>query len=304
MCRPLRDRTPFRVHLITIRTIDARIWMVPSLTLNAILGGIIARYQEKFKIEIFAYVVLGNHIHILVMATGSNLDEFAQCVAREFAKRVNRHFNRTGPLWEKRYDDLVVIEEIDAMAGLIYITTNPVKHGLVSSPALWPGLGCYQHIVSGKDQEFKFTHYSKRDSDGNPTQTTHMLKLSPLPGCSDMTQEEYKAEVLKEIDQRTLQLQQERRANGQGFLGVEAILRQKPGSLPKQIARSPRPPCYTGSHIARKEFKISEKERRAAYKEASFKYRLGMLEVEFPEHCYKPPLHRKPRLEPFVDASL
>lgn len=303
MARSLRDRCPSRVHLITIRTIDARIWMVPSPALNAILGGILARYQELQKIEIFAYIIMGNHIHLLVRAPGCNLDEFGQDVAREFAKRVNRHVGRKGSLWARRYDDLIVVEETDAWTGLIYIVTNPVKHGLVHEPQLWPGLSCYDQLLTGEDKEYFFTHYSKKDDNGDPIQTKHTLRLTPLPGSTDVAPDKYRQELREDIEERTVQIQNERKANGEGFLGVKAILRQKPGSLPKEVARSQKPPCYTGSAKARAEFLAEERSRRQAYAEASYYYRLGSYDTEFPANCYKPPLHRRPRIALYSDLQ-
>jgi REP element-mobilizing transposase RayT len=74
--RPIRNSDPYIYRLITIRTDEARLWMVPSNSVRELIGGIIARYQEIFKVEIFAYCVLSNHYHLLVRALKGNIDEF------------------------------------------------------------------------------------------------------------------------------------------------------------------------------------------------------------------------------------
>ncbi len=72
MTTPLRDSDPKIYRLITIRTEEARLWMVPSRNLEKVLGGIVARYQEICGVEIYAYTFLSNHYHLIVRAPKEN----------------------------------------------------------------------------------------------------------------------------------------------------------------------------------------------------------------------------------------
>jgi len=128
--RALRDTTPGTIHKISIRTEGETFFLHPGEELNDIVGGIIARYQSIFNIKIYAVCVLSDHYHILAQATSPNLWRFAGNVNREIAKRVNRFRGRRGHFWGRRYDDLVTIEEVDALHGYCYILNNPTHHGL------------------------------------------------------------------------------------------------------------------------------------------------------------------------------
>ena len=119
MSRPLRDRDPENYHLVTVRTEEARIWMLPCKKLNTILGGIIARYQELLNITIYTFCVLGNHLHIALKAPDQNLDFFMENVLREFARRVNKYNDRSGHFWSRRYDDQVILSEEDLLQAYL-----------------------------------------------------------------------------------------------------------------------------------------------------------------------------------------
>ena len=301
MPRPLRDKDPSRFRLITIRTQEARIWMVPTRKLEKLVGGIVARYQELLSIEIFALNFLGNHYHLLIRAPLSNTDEFEENINREIARRINWKYQREGNFWHRRYDDQKVLCEEDLREAFLYVLTNPVHHGLVKHPQEWPGLSSYRQSFSESDRTFSFHHYSA--GEGEPRVTRHRLRISTLPELQGLTKRERVAKIHQLIEERTQLLVQLRRAEGKGFLGIAKILSQVPGERPESVNRSKRPPCYTKNGALRREYRELARIRARSYAEASFKYRLGAHEVEFPPYSYKPPLHRLPRLVPFKPLS-
>ena len=194
MARLPRNTDPQYVRHISIRTECAQLLLQPDGVINDILGGIIAKYQEVFSIILFAYTILGNHLHFLAQAPGRNLWRFEQAVNREIAKRINKQRNRRGHFWERRYDEQIAPEQGDILEAFLYVMCNAVSHGLVEHPALWPGLNCYAQVLSGKEREFSFTDYTafrrakKRARvtgekvDIADFQTQHVLRLSVLPG--------------------------------------------------------------------------------------------------------------------------
>jgi len=48
---------------------------MPTAKNTKLIGGIIARYQELLEVEIYAYTILSNHIHLLINAPRGNADE-------------------------------------------------------------------------------------------------------------------------------------------------------------------------------------------------------------------------------------
>lgn len=296
--RPLRDKDPGAYRLITVRTEEARLWMIPSEHMNAIIGGALARYQEACGILIFAYTFLSNHYHLVIQAPQANADEFEENVNREIARRVNKLHKRKGKFWARRYDDQKILREEDLLEAFVYVTTNGVRHGMVEDPADWPGLNSYEHALSEEHREFTFFRSSVR----NPAEreTRHTLTLSPLPQFAHLAPAERRVELLRLLKARADGIVDSRYETGQGFLGRRQIISQTPGTIPINVSTRPRPPCYTKDSGLRREFQLERRSRRESYTVASRRYRLGESEIAFPLYSYKPPLHRLPRSAPFV----
>ena len=250
MGRPLRNLEPQQIRLITIRTEEARLFMAPTSEnreeLNKIIGGVIAKYQAVFSIVIYAYVVCGNHYHILLKAPEANLWRFAQAINREIAKRVNGLIKRTGHFWGRRYDEQATLKDEDVLKALIYIVCNPVNHGLVDDPSKWPGLNCLEQILSGMDRVFPFfdkTAYNAARNkakkgevvDPEDFKSYHSLILSPLPIFEGLSHEEMAAKINALVVERCEEIRTERKKECKGFLGEGKIKRQSPFSTPKRV---------------------------------------------------------------------
>ena len=295
MSRPLRDRNPFYNHLVTVRTEEARLWMAPNEKVKDIVGGVVARYQEIFKVVIYAIAILGNHLHILLYAPGQDLDEFMENVLREIARRINRQNKRRGHFWSRRYDDQVILLEDDMLEAYLYVLTNSVRHGLVQHASLWPGFNCYTQVMDGQSRSYPFVHYSKRDKKGIPEVTYHQLTLTPLPEHKHLSVQDRATTVKQLIGEREQQIQAERKAAGKGFLGLKGLSKLVVGQIPETVSSSDRPPCYTTDSEERDGYIAERKEFREQYQGASELFRAGNLTTKFPEPCFKPPLHRMPR---------
>ena len=302
--RELRDTDPTKYHLVSCRTIGSELLFVPRPEMNEILGGVIAKYQAEQQIDIYALSFLTNHYHMLLRATESNLPLFFENVAREVAHRVNRHLDRTGPLWSRRYDDLITLEPEDVLEAFLYVTTNPVKHGLVQHPKQWPGLCSYWQSLGRKNKQYAFTHYTeyhqaKRKAAAcgdiawlSDYQSRHTLRISPLP--ENLRLDIPQIEQL--LEKRTKALVVSRKAQGKGFLGRAKVLATPPrGAFPKEVSKSTRPPCYSKNAEAIREFRKERQTRRHWYAHASREFRLKNFSVEFPPHCLFPPLHHIPK---------
>lgn len=312
MGRPLRDITPGKVHLLTCRIRNSELLFTPRPRITNCIGGVIAKYAERYNITLYAVTVLGNHYHILASSKDGKLSLFAENIGREIAKRVNKLLGREGSLWGRRYDDQIVIEEYDALEGLLYVLTNPTKHKLVANSKLWPGVTTYRQAIGGKPQKYTFLNYTAYGKAKRKALSTgklvrrrdfekeYLLKTKPIPLYEAFSDKERCRILNEQLNKRTRKLCREIRAEGSGFMGRKAVLKQK--NFPKQTSKSKRPLCYTKSIEALKLFKKDYFELLACYKEASRKYRLGMRHVEFPSSCFLPPTHHIPKEYAFLHS--
>ncbi len=97
------------------------------------LLGAAAREQ---RLAIHAYVLMDNHLHLLATpADAQALPTVMQSVGRRYVRHFNDKHRRTGALWEGRYRSTLVQTDRYLLACMAYIELNPVRAGMVATPA-------------------------------------------------------------------------------------------------------------------------------------------------------------------------
>ena len=93
----------------------------------------------KFEVAIHAYVLMGNHFHLLATPqTADGLPQMMQAVGRRYVRLFNNAQGRTGTLWEGRYKSTLIQTDRYLLACMAYIDLNPVRAGLVAQAADYP----------------------------------------------------------------------------------------------------------------------------------------------------------------------
>ncbi len=88
--------------------------------------------------ELFAWVVMSNHVHLLVQPHKS-LSDITRAVKKTSARQANLILGRSGqPFWQDESYDHWVRNGKQFDRIIQYIESNPVKAGLVAQPELWP----------------------------------------------------------------------------------------------------------------------------------------------------------------------
>jgi putative transposase len=92
----------------------------------------LARTCLEFKLSIWAYCLMGNHVHIV--AVPSEDYSLAQGIGRAnliYTQHVNRKYDRSGRLWQNRFFSSPVGDDRYLWAVCRYVETNPVRARLV-----------------------------------------------------------------------------------------------------------------------------------------------------------------------------
>lgn len=90
---------------------------------------------RRHACEIHAYVLMTNHVHLLVTPDGPDgVTRLMQSVGRRYVRYFNREHQRTGTLWEGRYRATLIESERYLLTCYRYIELNPVRAGLVRHP--------------------------------------------------------------------------------------------------------------------------------------------------------------------------
>ena len=121
------------------------------------LGWLLEALREH-DIALHAWVLMGNHLHLLWTAPSAAAGSGAMAsVARRYAQHFNRRYGRSGTIWEGRYRSTIVTSAGYVLACYRYIDLNPVRAGLVEHPALWPW-SSYLHHTGQRVDDFVADH--------------------------------------------------------------------------------------------------------------------------------------------------
>jgi putative transposase len=95
----------------------------------------LAEVAADHDCTVHAYVLMSNHVHLLVTPGGTNsLPRTIQSLGRLYVRYVNRSYRRTGTLWEGRYRACPIDSDEYFFACCRYIEMNPVRAGMVAHP--------------------------------------------------------------------------------------------------------------------------------------------------------------------------
>ena len=93
-------------------------------------------YAVKFKVDIHAWVLMTNHVHLLCTPNIENgISGLMQGLGRQYVRYFNSSYKRTGTLWEGRYKSCLVEEDSYLLHLYRYIELNPVRAGMVDEPS-------------------------------------------------------------------------------------------------------------------------------------------------------------------------
>ena len=106
---------------------------------------------DEFDCDIHAYVLMTNHVHLLVTPQQENsVSKMMQSLGRRYVQYFNYTYRRTGTLWEGRYKASLIDTDLYLLTCMRYIELNPVRaRDMVDHPAEYPW-SSYRHNALGK----------------------------------------------------------------------------------------------------------------------------------------------------------
>ena len=119
----------------------------PVATFNASLSeygkiadSIIRQLHERFGIDICGYVIMPNHVHLLIFIDNNDLRAIRESplqgrsrlskIVGYFKMNVSKHIHSLGydkEIWQRSFYDHIIRNEEDYLHHLQYINENPIK---------------------------------------------------------------------------------------------------------------------------------------------------------------------------------
>jgi len=107
--------------------------------------GWLKEFSEKFEVEIHAWVLMTNHVHLLCTPKqDAAISKMMQSLGRMYVRYFNCAYGRSGTLWEGRYKSCLIESETYLLEVYRYIELNPVRAKMVSEPSAykWSSYQC------------------------------------------------------------------------------------------------------------------------------------------------------------------
>ena len=290
--------TPGRIVEVTSRTIHGRYLMRPSEEVNELILGIVGRGQAKYGVELFAFVFLSNHLHVLMRVPGvDRMSLFMGYLKGNIARELGAVHQWREKFWGRRYHHGPVKDtEAAQIKRFRYVLSNSCKEGLVRSPLDWPGVTSARALYKGVcelkgrwfDRAAQYRAGAKRgDLEYSSVET---VKLSPLPFLADYSAGDRRQFMIDAVRQVEQDASERRAETGSRVMGARLIMSRNPHSAPKNFNRSPAPFFHTTTRQEYLELLEIRRQKLSAYRQAAEKLLKGERDVVFPPDCYPPRL--------------
>lgn len=142
-----RYYVPDAIVFITAVTDDRRSYLARGDDIR-LFWETLRAVQVIHPFRLLAYVILPNHLHWLLRPGDDqgNFSAVMHSIKRNYTLNYKKAHGIVKPLhlWQDRFWDHVVRDADDLQRHFDYIHWNPVKHGYVRDPEMWP-YSTYRH---------------------------------------------------------------------------------------------------------------------------------------------------------------
>lgn len=137
MSRPLRIAQPDCLYHVTSRGVRQTDIVRDDEDRLAFVE-LLARVVMEKQWTLHAWVLMTNHFHLTVTTPLANLSAGMRELLRPFALRFNRVHGYVGHVFQHRFDAKLVERDTHLLELIRYVPLNPVRCGMVRSPADYP----------------------------------------------------------------------------------------------------------------------------------------------------------------------
>lgn len=164
MSHRIRIDGPGLLHHVTAR-VNWRAWHLEDDRAKHYLARLIRGAAEEFGVDIYAVVLMSNHLHTVVRSPPEELyrhhttrrmpnrhyrpwpkghqkstliAQFMRSIRQKMSRRRQKELGLSGKFWEGRYDARPIEDRTSLVVRIAYDHRNPVKAGMVSRPEHYP----------------------------------------------------------------------------------------------------------------------------------------------------------------------
>jgi len=87
----------------------------------------VEHYRQRYRFTIYAYVLMSNHVHLLLETAKTPLSKILQGIQFTYTQYYNRHYRTVGHLFQGRYKAILCDRDAYLMELVRYIHLNPTR---------------------------------------------------------------------------------------------------------------------------------------------------------------------------------
>jgi putative transposase len=138
MPRALLIRSNHHPYHITSRCQDKNFFTLPLEEVWQIMTTLLGRAHREHQLAIHAFVLMGNHFHLLCHTPKGNIDECMHFLLRLTTVEINRRSCQKNQLWHGRYRWSLIDSNRHYYQVYRYLYQNPLRASLVTRVEDYP----------------------------------------------------------------------------------------------------------------------------------------------------------------------
>jgi putative transposase len=156
MARPARHAnpshilSPSRTFFVTTKASMGRA-LLQSERNPTLLIDVLRSYVTTHKFELHDFVVMPDHVHLLITVRGNmTIEKAMQFIEGGFSFRLRKEFGYLGEVWQREFSEVRVDDRHSFLRYRDYIAHNPVESGRADSRERFPY--CFTYLAKRKAQ--------------------------------------------------------------------------------------------------------------------------------------------------------
>jgi len=302
--QPLRIETPEKIIHITTRTANSALWFVNNSVLEERIYAFLAKYVEQYRVELYAFTLIGNHYHLIARFPEGNMAGFQRDFNARIAESVRilvKNF-RGGHLFSRRYSSQILELEDAIEHYFLYTFLQPVTSRLTAKISDYPGKNFLNDAASGRENKYKYFaygEYNRAKKRSNKVRKSnywreHALRFERLPFYAHLSKGAYKDKIKTIAEKKRGSILDKHKTENPGkpqyYLTKPQLRKITPGSYPKKTKKSKRTPIILCFHPQVKKLLLEWYFLTySAFRDAVESYKKGDFSISFPPGTYSPP---------------
>lgn len=162
MPRAARKKSETKIYHIMIRGINRQNIFVDDEDSERFIDTL-AKYRREVEYKIYAYCLMGNHIHLLIKEGNEALSNTMRRIGASYVYWYNWQYDRKGHLFQDRYKSEPVEDDTYFLTVLRYIHQNPLKAGITNNLEQYKWSSYQEYIQEAQivDVDFALAMFAK-----------------------------------------------------------------------------------------------------------------------------------------------